>query len=121
VERSGTIVMEDGAGPHKNRYSAEVYTTESIKKLDWPANSPDLNAIKPCWMWIKRETTRKGPINSKAKLTADWETCWENLPQLTIQAWIERIQRHVKEVVRLGGGNEYKEGRFKGQEKRRIH
>jgi hypothetical protein len=43
------------------------------------------------------------------------------LTQERIQAWIERIIVHVKEVIRLEGGNEYKEGRNKGQEKRRVH
>jgi hypothetical protein len=33
------------------------------------------------------------------------------MPQEVIQAWIERIPRHVREVIRLQGGNEYKEGR----------
>lgn len=34
-----------------------------IAKLNWPANSPDFNAIKPTWFWMKRETTKNGPIN----------------------------------------------------------
>jgi transposase len=25
----------------------------------WPANSPDLNVIEPCWFWMKREMTKK--------------------------------------------------------------
>jgi hypothetical protein len=33
------------------------------------------------------------------------------MPQEKIQAWIERIPRHIREVIRLEGGNEYKEGR----------
>ena len=34
-----------------------------------------------------------------------------NLPQSEIQAWIERIPRHIQEIIRLEGGNEYAEGR----------
>jgi hypothetical protein len=41
--------------------------------------------------------------------------------QEKIQAWIERIIDHVQEVIRLEGGNEYKEGRKRGQEKRRVY
>jgi hypothetical protein len=37
-----------------------------------------------------------------------------------IQVWIERIENHVKEVIRLKGGNEYREGRCKGKEKKTI-
>jgi hypothetical protein len=34
----------------------------------------------------------------------------DGLPQRQIQAWIERIIRHIKEVIRREGGNEYREG-----------
>jgi hypothetical protein len=40
-----------------------------------------------------------------------WIKAWKELPQTQIQAWIERIMRHVQEVIRLEGGNEYAEGR----------
>ena len=38
-----------------------------------------------------------------------------------IQTWIEAIPGHVKEIIQLEGGNEYKEGRKKGQEKVEIY
>jgi hypothetical protein len=40
-----------------------------------------------------------------------WQKAWDELPQEQIQAWIERIPVHIQEVIRLEGGNEYKEGR----------
>jgi hypothetical protein len=43
------------------------------------------------------------------------------MPQEKIQAWIERIIVHIKDVIRLEGGNEYKEGRLKGKAKNRVH
>ena len=47
----------------------------------WPANSPDLNMIEPCWFYIKVETTKKGAITSDVELYAAWVKCWEELPQ----------------------------------------
>jgi hypothetical protein len=43
------------------------------------------------------------------------------MPEVKIQAWIERIIAHIKDVIRLEGGNEYKEGRLKGKAKSRVH
>jgi len=43
------------------------------------------------------------------------------MPQEKIQAWIERIMIYIQDVIRLDGGNEYKEGRLKGQAKNRVH
>jgi hypothetical protein len=43
------------------------------------------------------------------------------MSQERIQAWVEWIIQHVKEVIKLDGGNEYHEGRFKGKAKNRVH
>jgi hypothetical protein len=43
------------------------------------------------------------------------------MPQEKIQAWIVRIIDHVQDIIRLEGRNEYKEGRLKGKEKKRVH
>jgi hypothetical protein len=45
------------------------------------------------------------------QLKKDWQRAWDELPQEQIQAWIERIMTHIKEVIGLEGGNEYREGR----------
>jgi hypothetical protein len=90
-------------------------------KMLWPANSPNLNAIEKAWFYMKRETTKRGPTTDRKKLKVRWKKCWENLPQSKIQEWIQAIPYHVKEIIRLKGGNEYKEGQKKGQEKTTIY
>lgn len=116
-----TLVQEDNAGAHASHYQQEVFNLAGVTRLLWPANSPDLNMIEPCWFWMKRETTKSGPLHSTEKLQVEWHKCWNSLSQERIQMWIERVERHVKEVVKLDGGNEYQEGRLKGEEKKRIH
>ena len=39
-----------------------------------------------------------------------WLQAWKDLPQATIQSFIERIPHHIAEIIRLEGGNEYEEG-----------
>jgi hypothetical protein len=113
--------MEDGAAAHKSDYSDELYISWEVVRMLWPANSPDLNMIEPYWFYMKVETTKKGAIYSDTELRAVWVKCWEELPQWRIQAWIERIIEHIKQVILLEGGNHYKEGRLKGQLKQRVH
>jgi hypothetical protein len=67
-ERPGTLVQEDGAPSHSSRYQQEVFDLWEITRLLWPANSPDLNMIEPCWFWMKRYTTKHGPITSRDQL-----------------------------------------------------
>ncbi|RFU30387.1 hypothetical protein B7463_g5944, partial [Scytalidium lignicola] len=69
--------------------------------------------IKPCWFWMKRRTTAKGASKSRAEAVKAWEKCWKDLSQSQIQAWIERIPFHIQEIIRIEGGNDYKEGRPK--------
>jgi len=35
---------------------------------------------------MKKETTKKGPINGEKALKAAWEKCWNDLTQERIQA-----------------------------------
>ena len=68
-------MQEDNAPAHKSKYQEEVFSMWGIQKLLWPGNSPDLNAIEPCWFWMKRETTKKGPITSEKELKEAWIKC----------------------------------------------
>lgn len=111
AKRPRTVVQEDKAPAHAHYAQSYVYSLYDVEKLLWCGNSPDLNAIEPCWPWMKRYTTKKGAPKSRAEAIRVWEQCWRDLPQEKIQAWIERIPVHVKEIIRLEGGNEYKEGR----------
>jgi hypothetical protein len=62
---------------------------------------------------MKRETTKKGAFTSGTALKAAWIKLWREMPQRKIQEWIKRILIYIKEVIRLKGGNKYKEGRKK--------
>jgi len=107
------LVQEDRAPSHAHHAQARVYSAAGVQRLLWVPNSPDLNMIEPTWMWMKRETTKKGAPQSRKEAEKVWRKTWKELPQERIQMWIERIMNNVQEVIRLEGGNEYKEGRSK--------
>jgi len=107
------LVQEDRAPSHAHIAQAAVFSAAEVARLVWCPNSPDLNMIEQCWPYLKRQTTKRGAPKSKAEAEAVWRQAWEDLEQPRIQAWIERIPFHIQEVIRLEGGNEYKEGRPK--------
>ena len=109
--RPKTIVQEDKAPAHNHYIQQRVFDAAQVQRLVWCPNSPDLNAIEPAWPWMKRKTTRKGAPKSRQEAIAIWNKTWQELPQEKIQAWIERIPTHIKKIIELEGGNEYKEGR----------
>jgi hypothetical protein len=110
-DRPGTLVQEDKAPAHSHYIQQQCYDANSISRLLWCGNSPDLNPIEPAWPWIKRRTTRKGAPKSRHEAVKAWKAAWKELPQEAIQAWIERIPHHIKKIIELEGGNEYKESR----------
>lgn len=108
--RPNTLVQEDKAPAHQHWYQEKVYNLHEVQRLIWCGNSPDLNAIEPCWPWLKRRTTAKGAPTTHAAMEKHWQLYWESLEQWRIQRWIERIPHHIQEIIRLNGGNEYSEG-----------
>lgn len=112
--------MEDGAPAHAHFHQKEVYDLHEIQRLLWPGNSPDLNAVEPAWFWLKRRTTLLGAPGDRETAKKAWLKAWEELPQDRIQAWIERIPFHIEEIIRLEGGNEYKEGRPRANPRQRC-
>jgi transposase len=110
VNRPNTVVQEDKAPAHNSRYQDEVWNLYQVIRLLWPGNSPDLNMIEPTWFYMKRETTKLGAPTARITAERVWTRCWNNMPQSKIRRWIERIPYHIQEVIRLEGGNGYKEG-----------
>ena len=110
--RSGTIIQEDGASPHSSGYKTKLYSLAGINQLLWPGNSPDLNMIEPAWPHLKRTTTKRGGPKNRAEAERFWSHAWNELEQWRIQAWIERIPRHIEKIIELEGGNDYREGKL---------
>jgi hypothetical protein len=107
------IVQEDKALAHASHFQQTlVYDIHHVLRLLWLGNSPDLNMIEPCWMWMKMETTKQGAPSIRKEAEAAWKKCWKNMSQERIQRWILRIIRHIQMVILLDGDNKYKEGCF---------
>jgi hypothetical protein len=66
------IVQEDRAGPHAHIMQGIFYDFFQLHRLLWPGNSPDLNAIEPCWMYLKKETTKDGPPRTREEAAFRW-------------------------------------------------
>src|SRR2546430_1245949 len=98
-ERSKTLVQEDNAPSHAHKTQEEIYSIFGVQRLLWPGNSPDLNMIEPAWAYLKRVTTKNGPLKTRKEAEDAWTKAWSELKQSRIQAWIERIKPHIDKVI----------------------
>lgn len=104
------IAQEDNAGPHASRWNSEYWAKTGIEHLMWPPNSPDLSAMEPPWGLMKKRISKKVYQKTAKVLMKRWPEEWKNLEQEKLQRYVERLPGHIRWVIRLAGGNEYKEG-----------
>jgi len=104
------VAQEDNAPCHASKWNRRYWEAAGVTLMFWPPNSPDLSAIEPPWRHLKFKQGAKGPIWSRKKLITIWKQGWQDIPSKLLQRFVERIQGNIEWVIRLKGGNEYKEG-----------
>ncbi|KJZ69977.1 hypothetical protein HIM_10622 [Hirsutella minnesotensis 3608] len=107
---SGWLAQEDNAAAHASQRNRELWQERGLCYLEWPPNSPDLSPIEPAWYMLKRRTSGKKALFSRAQLVTAWHEEWKALPQEKLQRLVERMPGNIQWVLQLKGGNQYKEG-----------
>ena len=102
-------LLEDGAASHTSDQNLEEYEIPGLHRIDWPANSPDFNAIEIAWYYLKRKVTELPYIASNIeKCKQAWHDVWEQLDQDRIEGWIGRIRPRMKICKQQQGANHFK-------------
>ncbi|UYV83818.1 hypothetical protein LAZ67_X000291 [Cordylochernes scorpioides] len=71
------ILMEDNTRPHRARLVNEYLQSENIRRMDWPARSPDLNPIEHVWDALGRRIRARHPsprtlVELRTALLEEW-------------------------------------------------
>jgi hypothetical protein len=110
--RFNIIVQEDNTLSHAYKHQDLVFMNVDVLRLLWSSNSLDLNMIESCWFWMKRIITRKDASRNRVSVIKTWTECWiKQLKQKRIQHWIERISRHIQQIIELDEDNVYRENK----------
>lgn len=87
------------------------FNDHGVAALDWPANSPDLNAIENLWAVVKKKT-RDTRHNNADDLKAAIKVTWLSMTHTQCHGLVGSMPRHIDAAIHAKGGpSEYWEHR----------
>lgn len=99
------ILMEDGARVHHSQLLDLSKQAHGMKKLNWLANSPDLNSIENLWKIVKDGVQNTSRPHNKEELVESLDRIWEEIPLEIFQTLIASMPTRMKEVIDGKGGS----------------
>ncbi len=98
------LFQQDNAPAHVSKLTKQYFNANSIKIMDWPAQSPDLNPIENIWAYVKHHLSKKNPKNL-AELKAYIIEIWRSIPQDFIDKLISSMHKRCLSVIEADGGH----------------
>jgi hypothetical protein len=105
----GLETVEDRVKYHTSNYTGKFGLMNRVQRMEWPANSPDLNPIENIWSWFKRRFRDqcldfKGYPNTDQELIDLAQEVWENMPWQRVYKVIDSMPKRIVTVIRRHGG-----------------
>ena len=100
------FLVEDNSPIHRSKIVRNwINNRKDIIRIDWPANSPDLNIIENIWKLVVKDwdiTKTRNKENLKEHVIKSWESLREK-PDL-MSNYSNTMQRRLIDVIKVGGG-----------------
>ncbi|MEN2497501.1 MAG: Ubiquitin carboxyl-terminal hydrolase 22 [Marteilia pararefringens] len=95
--------LDDSAPCHRTLAVKEWHKSESIGKIDWPGNSPDLNPIENLWSIIKYKIRRR-TITTKRKLISEIIKIWNHeISEDLLKILADSMTKRLEDVIKVKG------------------
>lgn len=100
------LLMHDNARAHVARSVESYLDAVGIRRLQWPARSPDMNPIEHVWDMLKRRVRAlPHPPETLRDLKSALTVVWEEIPQEEIKNILQSMPERMQAVIAARGGN----------------
>lgn len=99
------LFQQDNAPCHTAHVITTWFEAMDVEKLDWPAQSPDLNPLEHLWDELERRLrARPTRPRNRTELFAMLKEEWSRIPVETYRKLVESLPRRVAAVIAANGG-----------------
>jgi len=99
------VYMDDNAPAHRARVAQQALGNAGVPRMEWPANSPDLNIIEHAWDILGRAIqNRQQAVTTLPELRRALVEEWNNIPMHKIRTLVASCRRRCQAVVQNRGG-----------------
>lgn len=103
-EPEGVVFQQDNARPHIAKVTLKWLEDHGIERLQWPANSPDLNPIENMWAELKRRLGEyEHPPVGMRQLWERVQDIWDGFGEDYCHRLIESMPRRMAMVLKKKG------------------
>jgi transposase len=103
---SGAVLMEDGAMIHRSNAPKQWRELYMLSKLEWPAQSPDLNPIENMWKQMKDAIQNRSPrVRTLEEMRQTLTEVWQGLNEDVYVPLIISMPDRIKAVIEAKGGS----------------
>ncbi|KAJ8879843.1 hypothetical protein PR048_020460 [Dryococelus australis] len=92
--------QDDNASCHVSRATMQWHADNNVRRLDWPAQSPDFNPIKHLWdeldRWVRARQARPKSISQLMEWLREE---WRRIPVDVLQTLVESVPDRVAAVI----------------------
>ncbi|KAJ4433496.1 hypothetical protein ANN_15800 [Periplaneta americana] len=94
------VQLDNGSWPHVSAATMQWYADNNVHRLDWPAQSPDLNPIEHLWFDLDRQLrSREMRPTSFVQLSAMLQEKWRRILVDILHKLVESMPERMAAVI----------------------